>query len=89
MTELHAVVSGRVQGVAYRNFVANIARELNLVGFVSNLPDGSVEVVAQGDLTVLKVFLNHLRTGPDGSRVASVFEEMRKPSHELMSFDIV
>jgi len=87
MTELHCIVTGRVQGVLFREFVKNIARELGLVGFVSNLPDGSVEVLAQGDLAVLKVLLNHIATGSPGSRVAGIFDEWREPSREFVSFD--
>ena len=89
MTELHCIVSGRVQGVSFRVFVKNIARELGLMGFVANLPDGSVEVLAQGDLTVLKVLKNHLVTGAPGSQVVNVDEEWREPEKEFTSFDIV
>ena len=42
------VVRGRVQGVGYRYFVLRQAEELGLAGFARNLPDGSVEVIAEG-----------------------------------------
>jgi len=89
MKELHAIVAGRVQGIAYRNFVRSIAGELGLLGFVANLPDGSVEVLAQGEYGVLKVFMNHLRTGPTHAQVVSIYDEWREPTKEFMSFDIV
>jgi acylphosphatase len=87
MKELHCIIAGRVQGVAYRNFAQSIARDLNLVGFVANLPDGSVEVLAQGDYGVLKVYINHLRKGPPHAQITGVYEEWREPSRECMSFD--
>lgn len=80
MTELHCLISGRVQGVAYRAFAESVARELGLKGFVTNLPDGSVEVVAQGEYGVLKVFSNHLRTGPPHAQVTGFQEEWVKDS---------
>jgi len=75
---LHCVISGRVQAVAFRDFVRNLAMEMNLVGFVANLPDGSVEVVAQGEYKVLKVFLQHLATGPSGAMVTGLYDEWEK-----------
>lgn len=88
MTELHCIVAGRVQGVAYRSFVESIAQELGLNGFVANLPDGSVEVVAQGEYGILKVFLNHLRTGSPHSVIKEVYDEWREqPTKEFTSFD--
>ncbi len=89
MSELHCIITGRVQGVAFRDFVRSIAQELNLNGFVSNLPDGSVEVVAQGEFGVLKVFLNHLRTGPSHAKVAEVYDEWSEPTKEYLGFEIV
>ncbi len=85
-SELHCIVTGRVQGVAFRNFVVSIADDLQLTGFVANLPDGSVEVLAQGDYKILKVFENHLQVGPSGSRVKNVYEEWREPEKEFQGF---
>jgi acylphosphatase len=89
MTELHCIVAGRVQGVNYREFVRRIARELQLTGFVANLPDGSVEVLAQGDLNQLKVFMNHLRTGPENSTVQGIYDEWKEPSREFQGFEAI
>ncbi len=88
--ELHCIVSGRVQGVAFRNFVRSIAESLSLKGFVSNLPDGSVEVLAQGDFGVLKVFKSHIEKGPEGSIVRGVYDEWREePTKEFEGFVII
>jgi len=89
MTELHCIVTGRVQGVAYRNFVKSIAEDMGLVGFAANLPDGSVEVLAQGDLGLLKVFRNHLGTGPSGARVSAVYEEYKDTEKLHEGFRVV
>jgi len=88
-SEFHCIVTGRVQGVAYRNFAHSMALDLNLTGFVANLPDGSVEVLAQGDYGVLKVFKNHLLQGPDNARVKNIYDEWREPEKEYDSFKVV
>lgn len=85
--ELHCIVTGRVQGVGYRNFVVAIAKSLFLTGFVANLPDGCVEVLAQGEYGILKVFKNHLQTGPDGSHVSTIYDEWsEEPTKDFESF---
>lgn len=86
MTELHCIISGRVQGIGYRDFVKNLAQELSLKGFVANLPDGSVEVLAQGELSVLKIFATHLMKGPQGSTVRGFYDEWNKVEKEFEGF---
>lgn len=91
MNELSArwVVSGQVQGVGFRWFTARLAEQLGVAGWVSNLPDGRVEVVARGPAEALTRLDEALRAGP---RMASV-EGVEKSDipHELVhhnSFDI-
>ena len=69
---LHAVVSGRVQGVGFRYYVLGVARPLNLRGTVRNLPDGSVEVLARGSTSDLESLVAGLRLGPRMARVTDV-----------------
>jgi acylphosphatase len=88
-SQFHCIVTGRVQGVAFRNFIQSIANDLHLTGFVSNLPDGSVEILAQGDYGVLKVFRNHVQTGPSSARVKDVYEEWKEPSKDFEGFRVV
>ena len=58
--QLHAYYSGRVQGVGFRFTAQDLARKLGLSGFVKNLDDGRVEIVAVGNEDKLKELLNHL-----------------------------
>jgi len=75
---LEAVVSGTVQGVGYRAFVLGRARALGVSGTVRNLPDGCVEVIAEGAADRLASLLEYLRQGPGGARV----EDLRLSWHE-------
>jgi acylphosphatase len=65
-------VQGRVQGVGYRYFVQREAEARGVTGFVRNLPDGSVELVAEADEPVIVDLEAQLRHGPSFARVASV-----------------
>ncbi|MGH7607098.1 MAG: acylphosphatase, partial [Gemmatimonadales bacterium] len=65
-------VRGMVQGVGFRWFVSREAERLHLGGFVRNLPDGTVEVVSQGDEKALEVLDQALRRGPRAARVEAV-----------------
>ena len=66
------LVTGRVQGVGYRYFVLREAERLGLAGFARNLPDGRVEVVAEGTEEVLGQLEARLRAGPSFASVAAV-----------------
>ncbi|HPW56007.1 MAG TPA: acylphosphatase [Thermoanaerobaculaceae bacterium] len=68
----HYLVSGRVQGVGYRYFTAREARALGLDGWVRNLPDGRVEVVARGEVGAVEALLGRLWQGPPISKVADI-----------------
>ncbi len=69
---LHAYIYGRVQGVGFRYFMVLRAKSFGLVGYVRNLPDGRVEVVAEGDEENLKMLLEELKKGPPGAYVENV-----------------
>jgi acylphosphatase len=66
------LIEGKVQGVGFRHFTRRAARGLGLSGFVRNLPDGSVEAVAEGTGEALDSLEQQLRQGPPASRVATV-----------------
>ena len=69
---LHAIVHGRVQGVYFRAYAQDEAVRLGLGGWVRNLPDGTVEVLAAGPAEALHEFLVWLHHGPATSRVDRV-----------------
>jgi acylphosphatase len=69
------VVTGRVQGVGYRNFVEHTAGKLNLDGYVRNRRDGSVEVFAMGADEELQKLRKALERGPIMAQVGRVNEE--------------
>jgi acylphosphatase len=72
LSQLHVRVRGLVQGVGFRWFVRERARRLGLAGFVRNMPDGSVEVLASGDPGQLDLLRKELRRGPTGANVEAV-----------------
>ena len=69
ISRLRVIVSGRVQGVGYRYFVQSEASGLGLVGYVRNLPNGDVELEAEGPADNLDQLILALRRGPSFSRV--------------------
>jgi acylphosphatase len=66
------VVSGRVQGVGFRWFTESAAVRAGVRGWVRNLPDGRVEVAAEGDAAALEAFEREIRRGPRGARVDAI-----------------
>lgn len=71
-TNIHAFVSGRVQGVFYRTSLAEEAKRLHLTGFVRNLSDGRVEFLAFGEQLAIDALKRWSYTGPPIASVASV-----------------
>ena len=68
-------VYGMVQGVGYRYYTLHTARALGITGYVRNLPDGTVLVVARGDEAALGALMEALQRGPSFSRVERVARE--------------
>jgi acylphosphatase len=66
------LVNGRVQGVGFRFFAEEAAACEGLHGWVQNLPDGRVEITAEGDAEALERFERRIRQGPRGARVEDV-----------------
>ena len=85
---LHAVVSGEVQMVGFRAFVHRQATRLGLDGRVRNLPNGDVEVVAEGDEQTLRALVDLLREGPRAARVMGVDLSWEEPAGEPRGFRI-
>ena len=72
MEQLHAIVSGKVQAVLYRDFAQQEAKKLSLNGMVRNLPNGNVEVVAEGERNELELLMRQLRCGPYQAKVDDI-----------------
>lgn len=69
MKRVHLFVSGRVQGVFFRAHTRDLAQRLELLGFVRNLPDGRVEVVAEGPAEKLQELIDFCHHGPPSAHV--------------------
>jgi acylphosphatase len=74
MTEIRCrvIVSGRVQGVFYRDSCRTQAERLGVRGWVRNRPDRTVEIVAEGPRDVVDQFLDWCREGPPRARVTGM-----------------
>jgi acylphosphatase len=82
------LVSGRVQGVFFRASARKQALILGLTGWVHNLPDGRVEVLACGEQTKQDALHNWLKVGPPHAAVEDV-QAFSTPSESLNNFTIV
>jgi acylphosphatase len=69
LARVHLVVSGRVQGVAFRAYTVDEADRLGVRGWVRNLPDGRVEVEAEGERKAVEALVQWCRRGPPAARV--------------------
>ncbi len=81
-------VTGRVQGVAFRAHTQAEARALGLVGWVRNLPDGRVEVLAEGPRPALEALAAWCRVGPPAARVTDMTASWGEPAGGHARFDI-
>jgi len=86
--QLRAIVHGRVQGVSFRYYTQQQALRHGLVGHVRNLPDGTVEVVAEGEPTALQALLVWLHRGPRMARVDEVQELWGEPTGRYRRFAV-
>jgi acylphosphatase len=85
---LSAIVYGRVQGVFFRDTARRQAWALGLTGYVRNLPDGTVEVVAEGPQDTLQQLLEQIGTGPSGAQVEKVDSHWGDHSGEFDRFEV-
>jgi acylphosphatase len=85
---VHVFLSGRVQGVAYRYFAEKLANSLSVTGWVRNLRDGRVEVLAEGDRPDVEGFLERLRDGPRLARIDGVEIEWGEYTGEFAAFEV-
>ena len=81
VTRCHLWVHGRVQAVGFRVFALQQAQRWGVAGWARNLPDGRVEIVAEGDRRALDEFVARVRRGPVGARVEDVRVEWEAPTN--------
>ncbi|PIR25569.1 MAG: acylphosphatase [Deltaproteobacteria bacterium CG11_big_fil_rev_8_21_14_0_20_42_23] len=82
-------ISGKVQGVFYRASAQKIAHSLSLMGTVKNLPNGDVEVVAEGEKEALDEFFRWCKEGPTQAEVDSVSRKISSATQEFTAFTIL
>ena len=82
------VIAGRVQGVGFRYFTEAAAQREGVQGWVCNLPDGSVEVVVEGDIESVDRVEAAVRRGPASARVERFDVEELAPGGRTTGFEI-
>ncbi len=82
------MVSGRVHGVGFRFFVEEAARREGVRGWVRNLPDGRVEMLAEGDEESVDRLERQIRRGPPAARVDHVDVQPEMPAGDVKDFEI-
>jgi len=88
MKAFKATVSGKVQGVWFRDFTRKEATKLNVVGWVKNMPDGTVYLEAEGEEEQLKQLEKWLHVGSPMSRVNRIEVEWIEPTDEYSTFEM-
>ena len=81
-------ITGRVQGVGFRFFTEDRARREGLHGWVRNLVDGSVEIMAEGDAEAVERFERQVRHGPPGARIERIEVDHIAPVGNATGFSI-
>ena len=84
----HIIVSGRVQGVGFRDFVQHVGVRLGLTGNVCNCADGTVEIVVEGLPEQLDEFVNLVKKGPRLAWVERVDIHEIAPTGDFSTFQI-
>jgi len=85
---LHIYYNGRVQGVGFRFSAEHIAQELNLAGWIKNLPDGRVELIAEGDEGILKKLIDEIENRM-GSYVSNQLVDWEEFKGEFEHFGVI
>ena len=86
---VHILVSGKVQGVFFRQALKVIAKKNNVVGWVRNLPDKRVEALLEGDSTSVNSVIKWTRVGPANSRVEDIQVSNEEFRNEFSTFEVL
>ncbi len=84
----HIKISGDVQGVFFRSETKRRAQSLNLTGWVKNTPDGTVEIIAEGEKDNLRKLAVWCGEGPSAARVSNVKLKEREYKREFKTFSV-
>lgn len=88
MKTVHIIVSGKVQGVFFRDYTRRQAQLLGVSGWVRNLPNGSVEAMIKGKKSKVNNMIEWFHTGSPLSRVTEVMADEVLPIEKLSTFEI-
>ncbi len=88
MQQLKIIVKGRVQGVFFRSETREVARHLGLKGYVRNLGNGDVEVIAQGEEKELAELIGFCNKGPAAADVSKVDVKKQELKEKFVEFGI-
>lgn len=88
MERLRLLISGRVQGVGFRSAARRQANELHLTGYIRNLTDGRVEVIAEGRRGALEIFSRWVGEGPSFARVDDISSSWEVSKKIFSAFEI-
>ncbi len=86
MRTAHLLIFGNVHGVGFRKFVRSHARELGLVGWVRNLPEGTVEVEVGGSEKSIEELIRHCKQGPFLAEVLSIEVDFKEKEFPYINF---
>jgi acylphosphatase len=84
----HVLVSGRVQGVFFRDSTRQKAEELGLAGWVKNVPDGQVEALFEGPSDRVREMIRWCEEGPQRASVENVDTDFASASGDLEGFEV-
>lgn len=85
---VHMIVEGKVQGVCFRHHTHEMALSLGLAGWVRNLPDGTVEIIAEGETANLQKLIEWAKKGPVNARVTQTHVRSLPALNEMTEFQI-
>jgi len=88
MKRINIIVHGNVQGVFFRSNTKKMAESLGLNGYAKNMPDGTVEVVAEGPEDKLKQLIEFCKNGPEAAEVSKIDVKFEKASNEFDGFEV-
>lgn len=88
MKQVHLFISGSVQGVGFRYFIKSHAKKYSVVGWVSNMPDGRLEAVFQGEESALKELVEKCRKGPFLAEVKNLELQEEEAVDSFADFEV-